>query len=74
VSIIRNTAQKGGEGIVAKAEELHGPAAPRTPGSMRGEIWIAPDFDELPDDIAAAFGMNEPQRSLNPAFSGTARR
>lgn len=62
MSVIRNTAQNGGEEIAAKAEELHGPAAPRTPGSMKGEIWIAPDFDELPDDMAAAFGMNEPQR------------
>jgi hypothetical protein len=29
---------------------------------MAGEIWIAPDFDTLPDDIAEAFGMNDPQR------------
>jgi hypothetical protein len=27
---------------------------------MAGEIWIAPDFDTLPDDIADAFGMREP--------------
>jgi prevent-host-death family protein len=26
-------------------------------GSMKGEIVIGPDFDELPDDIAEAFGM-----------------
>ena len=25
-------------------------------GSMRGRIHIADDFDELPDDIADAFG------------------
>jgi prevent-host-death family protein len=35
---------------------------PRIPGSMRGEIHIAPDFDELPPDIADAFGMREPSR------------
>jgi len=29
---------------------------------MAGELWIAPDFDTLPDDIAEAFGMKE-QRS-----------
>ena len=29
----------------------------RVPGSMAGEIWIAPDFDTLPEDIAEAFGM-----------------
>ncbi|HIA46803.1 MAG TPA: type II toxin-antitoxin system Phd/YefM family antitoxin [Candidatus Hydrogenedentes bacterium] len=28
---------------------------PRKPGSLRGKIWIADDFDELPEDIAAAF-------------------
>ena len=27
---------------------------------LEGEIWIAPDFDQLPDDIAEAFGMPEP--------------
>jgi prevent-host-death family protein len=30
------------------------PAA-RTPGSARGQIRMAADFDELPEDIAAAF-------------------
>jgi hypothetical protein len=32
----------------------------RIPGSMEGEICIAPDFGELPDAIAEAFGMIEP--------------
>jgi hypothetical protein len=27
---------------------------------MKGEIWIAADFDQLPDDMASAFGMLEP--------------
>lgn len=26
-------------------------------GSLKGQIEIADDFDELPDDIAKAFGM-----------------
>ena len=26
-------------------------------GSLKGQIKIADDFDELPDDIARAFGM-----------------
>lgn len=30
----------------------------RQGGWMRGQIEIAPDFDELPDDIREAFGMN----------------
>jgi prevent-host-death family protein len=29
--------------------------ARRSPGSARGQIRIAPDFDELPDEVAAAF-------------------
>ncbi len=29
---------------------------PRVPGSAKGEIWIAPDFDApLPDDLLNAF-------------------
>ncbi len=27
------------------------------PGALKGKIWIADDFDELPEDIARAFGM-----------------
>ena len=26
-------------------------------GALKGEIWIADDFDDLPDDVADAFGM-----------------
>jgi len=29
----------------------------RTPGALRGKIAIADDFDELPEEIAEAFGM-----------------
>jgi len=29
---------------------------PRRPGALRGRIQIAPDFDELPDDLAEALG------------------
>lgn len=45
---------------VAKIVPYRGAAQSRVPGSMEGEIWIAPDFDELPDDMAEAFGMREP--------------
>jgi prevent-host-death family protein len=27
------------------------PRVPRVPGSARGQVWIAPDFDEIPDDF-----------------------
>ena len=30
---------------------------PRKPGALRNKIKIMPDFDVLPDDIAASFGM-----------------
>jgi prevent-host-death family protein len=31
----------------------------REPGALRGQIRIADDFDDLPDDIAEAFGAVE---------------
>ena len=31
----------------------------RVPGALRGKIKIAKDFDELPEDIASAFGMKD---------------
>ena len=41
---------------VAILNAYHPEAHERTPGAMKGEIAIAADFDELPADIAAAFG------------------
>jgi len=68
LSALIETVQHGNEVIIAKAGKpvarliaFHGPAWPRTPGSMAGEIWIAPDFDTLPDDMAEAFGIQEPR-------------
>jgi prevent-host-death family protein len=34
--------------------------APRKGGQWKGKVRIAKDFDELPDDIARAFGMEPP--------------
>ena len=31
----------------------------RKPGALKGKIKIADDFDELPDDIAEAFGIKK---------------
>ncbi len=42
---------------VAKLVQYKRSEEPRNPGALRGEIKIADDFDELPDDIAEAFGM-----------------
>jgi prevent-host-death family protein len=69
LSALIEEVQKGHEVILAKAGKpvaklvaYRGPARPRTPGSMAGKIWIAPDFDVLPDDIAEAFGVPEPRK------------
>jgi prevent-host-death family protein len=45
---------------VAKLVAYKGAARPRVPGALRGKIRIAPDFDALPDDMAEALGMREP--------------
>jgi len=44
---------------VAKLVRYKGAGKPRRPGALRGRIRIADDFDELPEDIASAFGMND---------------
>ena len=69
LSALIEEVRKGNEVILAKAGKpvarlvaYHGPAKPRKPGSMAGEIWIAPDFDTLPEDMEEAFGMREPER------------
>ena len=69
LSALVEEVQRGGEVILAKAGKpvarltaYRGPRGPRTPGSMKGEIWIADDFDVLPPDMAEAFGMTEPSR------------
>jgi len=68
LSALIEEVQKGHEVILAKAGKpvarlvaYRGPAGPRKPGAMAGQIWIAPDFDALPEDIAEAFGMREPR-------------
>jgi len=30
-------------------------------GILKGKIWMADDFDELPDDMAEALGMIDPR-------------
>ncbi|MGH9671607.1 MAG: type II toxin-antitoxin system Phd/YefM family antitoxin [Bryobacteraceae bacterium] len=60
---------KGGEVIIAKSGKpvarlvrYQGATRARRPGSMRGEIRIAPDFDSLPDDMAEVFGIATKQK------------
>ncbi|HEX9380788.1 MAG TPA: type II toxin-antitoxin system Phd/YefM family antitoxin [Gaiellaceae bacterium] len=44
---------------VAKLVAYQKPSGPRKPGGWEGRVWIAPDFDELPPDIAEAFGAGD---------------
>lgn len=40
---------------IDKMDESFGP---RQGGWLKGQVFIAPDFDEFPDEIREAFGMN----------------
>jgi prevent-host-death family protein len=40
---------------VAKLVPYREDHAPRSPGAWQGRVHIAPDFDELPPEVAAAF-------------------
>jgi prevent-host-death family protein len=55
----------GEEVVIAKAGKpmvrlvpVRDSDAPRKGGQWKGKVRIADDFDELPDDIACAFGMD----------------
>ncbi len=43
---------------VARLVRYTGASGPRTPGALKGRIKVSADFDELPPDIAAAFGVD----------------
>lgn len=49
---------KAGKPLV-KLVPYKGQATARKPGALKGKIWIAPDFDELPADLQSAFGMDQ---------------
>jgi prevent-host-death family protein len=44
---------------VAKLVKYERSETQRRPGALAGQITIADDFDELPDDIASAFGVTD---------------
>lgn len=44
---------------VAKLIPYTGTSKRRIPGALKGKIRIADDFDQLPDDIKEAFGMDD---------------
>ena len=43
---------------IPEIDEMDESFAPRQGGWLKGQVFIAPDFDELPDEIREAFGMN----------------
>lgn len=47
---------KAGKPVVRLVKYEHYRQA-RQPGALKGKIKISEDFDELPDDLAKAFGM-----------------
>ena len=40
---------------VARLVPLGPERKPRQPGAWKGKVWMADDFDELPEEIMAAF-------------------
>jgi prevent-host-death family protein len=44
---------------VAKLVQYKYRETDRQPGALKGKIKIASDFDELPSDVADAFGVNK---------------
>ena len=64
LSKLVNDAAAGEEIVIARAgnpvARLVGyetPAKERVPGGWEGKVRIAPDFDELPPDLASTFGV-----------------
>jgi prevent-host-death family protein len=40
---------------VARLVAYTAPAAPRVPGALSGQVWIADDFDDTSDELLDAF-------------------
>ena len=62
LSKLGKLAWEGEEIIIAKAGEPYLRLVPyrarlkeRKPGGLEGQIWIAPDFDETPQDVIDSF-------------------
>ncbi len=67
LSKLVDRAEKGEEVIIGRAGKPvarlipYGPVSKgrRKGGQWKESLWMAEDFDVLPDDIAAAFGVTE---------------
>lgn len=51
---------RAGKPLVRLVPVTPTPTHRRRPGSARGQIRIAPDFDDLPEDVAEAFAGRRP--------------
>jgi prevent-host-death family protein len=40
---------------VARLVAATGPRPARTPGAWAGEVWMADDFDDTPDEVTSSF-------------------
>ena len=65
LSMLVERVQAGEQVIIGKAGKPVAILSPyaaatkdRIPGALRGKIQISDDFDQLPQDIAEAFGMD----------------
>ena len=62
LSRLGERAWEGEEVVIAKAGTPYlrlvpyrGRSQPRKLGDLKGQIWIAPDFDETPEELIKAF-------------------
>ena len=67
LSKLIDRAMAGDDVVIARAGKpmvrlvpVRAATARRTPGSARGTIHMAPDFEELPEEVAAAFRGERP--------------
>lgn len=44
---------------IAKLVQYRPPVERRTPGTLRGKVWIAPDFDEDDEEVSRLFEESE---------------
>lgn len=45
---------------IARLVPIQRPPARREPGALRGKIWMAPDFDETPEELVNLFYTGDP--------------
>ncbi len=48
--------RRAGKPVAVLSAYVEG-TAERRPGALAGRVVVAPDFDELPDELERAFGM-----------------